>query len=327
MWRRGGECSNILSHLRNASFAVDIYFIISGFLLYKSFNKEPHVLVLSFIKKRLLRLFPLYFFSLSLVYFFNFEYFSTKISHVNDFIYQIFMLQSTGLKVSGYLLNPYAWYVCVLFWCSIFLYLLFKVTNKYSLYIILFTISFTFYSILSMKGIGNAHREIYYNLVSGGLLRAMAGLSLGAILANYKPIYIKNNYLFYLLCIIENLLFIILFTKIYFYHKENYILLLIYFIVMFLLSIIINYNLSIKHNNNVLSYLNSIKFKDKYGYAIYLFQWPVFLALHKINIFDSHFFINNLYLCIFLIVIIVSVVGVFATYIVNFIVSRFILKS
>lgn len=312
-----GGYLEISSHLKNASFAVDIYFIISGYLLYKSFNKEPNLLITDFIKKRFIRLFPLYFLSITFVYIFNFEYFSVKISHFNNYVYQIFMLQTTGFNVPGFLLNPYAWYVCVLFYSSIFMFLLFKICNKYTLYLILFIFSFLFYGILSKNGLVGTHRIVYYNFVSGGVLRAIAGLSLGALIANYRPTYIKNKYYFYFTCFIEILFFIILFSHLYYHHKVNYILLLIYSIIVLLLSIKINHNLNLHTKSSFLTYLNRIKFKDKYGYGIYILQWPVFISLYNLNFFNSLFFKNNLFISLFFIVMINCLVGFLFTNFIN----------
>ena len=302
---------NIANHLGNGAFCVDIFFVISGFLLFESYKKNTDLSVFDFVKKRLLRLAPLYILSLTFVYIFNLNYFDTKFIHFNDYIYQIFFAQSTGLNVPGDMFNPYAWYVCVLFWCSVFLYLLFRAFDRKKLELFLFIMAFVFYTIISQHNIVSAHREIYYSLINGGILRALAGMSIGVIISNCNLKKENNSnlfsFVFFSLC--EIILFVVLYSKIFYYHQENYMLLLINFVVLFILLI---------KQKGILSCLfNKLKFKDKYGYSIYLFQWGIYLFLNKMGYFSSVFFTDNLFLGVFLAVVICCFCGIIAVKFIN----------
>ena len=135
--------SQIKLNVHNGHFAVEIFFIISGYFLYKSFLKNKDFSLKEFVKKRFLSLFPLVFISFLLILIFDFKY-NNQAIHINfyNFIAQSCLLQSMGLKVGGDLLNPYAWYVSVLFWSSVFMFMLFKVFKKEQLDLILFLVIF-----------------------------------------------------------------------------------------------------------------------------------------------------------------------------------------
>ena len=152
---------NLANHVQNGAFVVDIFFIISAFLSYKSYKRNPEISLTQLIKKRILRLLPCYWLSIILVYILNLKFFDVNFHHFNDLIYQLCFLQSTGINVSGDMYNPYAWFVCILLILSVFMYLTFKIFNKEQLLLLYFTLLFLCYIPISQNNIISAHREIY----------------------------------------------------------------------------------------------------------------------------------------------------------------------
>ena len=116
--------------LKSLSHTADLFFIISGYFLYKSILKNPEINLLNFAIKRLKRLLPVLFVSILLIGIFNLHYNNGNLFNFYSLIYQTCLLQTTGISKIGNLLNPYAWYIATLFWSSIFYFLIIKCFPK-----------------------------------------------------------------------------------------------------------------------------------------------------------------------------------------------------
>ena len=93
-----------LDLFKNGYLGVDIFFVISGFVITKSLHKEfkdkGEINFLNFYKKRFKRIFPVLFFILTFVFFFYKFYGPPDISLKKDFLYSI-----SGLSNFFYLIN------------------------------------------------------------------------------------------------------------------------------------------------------------------------------------------------------------------------------
>jgi peptidoglycan/LPS O-acetylase OafA/YrhL len=311
----------LLDHVQNGCFIVDIFFIISAFLAYKSYERNPNIPIAQLVKKRILRLLPYYWLSIILVYIFNFKFFDKNFHHFNDLIYQLCFLQSIGINVPGDMYNPYAWFVCVFLVVSVFMYLTFKIFNKEQILLLYFTLFFLCYVPISQNNISfaSAHREIYFSLISGGILRCLADFSIGIIIAiftnqkNQIPPQKQNLLQTTIYSIGEISLMYLLLSKLFYFHEENYTLLFINFIILFILLI---------QQKGILSTLfNKINIKFPDQYPLYIFQWFSLLFLYNIGFFHLGFVINHFWLAILITIIVCCLVSyslkIFTDYVMN----------
>ena len=102
--------------LEEASFFMTQFFMLSGFVLFYNYQNEEFDnidSIFKFLKKRIVRLFPMYL----LVYILFFIFFNTQTleQDISTFVHQIFLVQYTiGYK---YLMNSEMWFLSCIFIC------------------------------------------------------------------------------------------------------------------------------------------------------------------------------------------------------------------
>ena len=123
----------------NTRYAVEFFFILSGFFLTLFFN--PDKTTFSFIKQKICRFWPLLVFGALINCLF--------VRHINGskLLSDIFLLSNVLYKDTGY--NGPAWYICVLFWVSLFYFSLFKTQKKSNINLIVGLCLFGSLSVLS----------------------------------------------------------------------------------------------------------------------------------------------------------------------------------
>lgn len=94
----------------------------------------------------------------------------------------VFMLQNTGLAYMDVPNGP-AWYIAVLFWCTLFYLALFKAFEEKMRYLLVGTLTFLAYVVVVRSG-GDRWNMIW-EYIPRGMLRGMAGMGLGIILASF----------------------------------------------------------------------------------------------------------------------------------------------
>ena len=114
------------------SYAVELFFIMAGFFLY--FNRKS---LEEYISSRIIRLWPLLFFSTIVAGLLRTFHISGQSLSFDDILNCLF-LQGTGLMQGGAANGP-AWFVGVLFWVSV-IYFYFKRTLNSKLFITLMTV-------------------------------------------------------------------------------------------------------------------------------------------------------------------------------------------
>ena len=120
-----GDNINVAYPFVHGRMAVELFFILAGFLLVKTYEKlirtnhTPLGLCKTYFFQRVIKLFPEYFVAI-LIAIFLFGTFS-KVKTLQPFFLNVFMLAGWG-KIHNIL--PSGWYIPVLFWCGSFLFCL-----------------------------------------------------------------------------------------------------------------------------------------------------------------------------------------------------------
>ncbi len=272
---------------RNCFIANEFFFIVSGYFLY--FSAKP---VEAFVKERLIRLWPMLAFSIGACGLLRTFHISGQSLNFSD-LATLFLLQGTGVSQTPGVNGP-AWFICVLFWCSIIFYIMLRIikrkTTKIITLLLIFIPSFwgfimnlsvdsrgfvcTFISILMLKGL---------SLVALGIMLGAANEYLNksniSKFLNYDKI---NSTLKVLYSIIEFTLAFVIIRYLFFYTKLPHcneldvVLVIVAFVMMFLMF---------SNKAGVLSakILNH-KFMDFLGskaYAIFIMQNFVFLLINN----------------------------------------------
>lgn len=172
--------------------AVELFFIISG--IFFALTLKPTQDLWSFVKKKLIRLYPamlfgiITFFFLSLIFHFKFNFRKNIIS--------LFLLDGTLFQLETGQIGS-LWYVPALLWTLVFYFYLRKYYRKedVNLWISLLVI-FGYGFILHTQG-GRIYQvqTTYYYIFNIGMLRALAGVGLGYLIGeiyNNKCEIIRN---------------------------------------------------------------------------------------------------------------------------------------
>ena len=289
------------------NLAVDMFFIMGGFFLIYSFQQNMSISV--FVKKRLIRLYPLIILYVVIDIFFNF--FIHKIPHYlpHEQILRILLIDNIGLNTVHLGLT---WFVSVLFWSSLFyFYLLKNFESKYVNLLIPLIVVFCYsFLIHAFKGNITGHTESFNFVFNAGVMRGLAGIGLGYLIFQfYKTIKSKEQNLITILgcTLFEGILCFYIFNNITF-HKINYysnFVIIVAFAVFFILLLLKRGFISRILNNAKLAILG------RYSYSIYIMH---IFVLRAFMVFignpHKHFVENNLALCITTQVILAVLLGI-----------------
>lgn len=167
----------LVDHIGTFGYLCEAFFIISGFFLLKSLEKKSDFG--SFVKQKIIRLWPVLFFSLvaayvvslfDIVHFYKYENILTV-----TFTNNVFASFNTN--------NGCSWFVSVMFWGFIIFYSLYQIVDTKKVPFVVGLLTFSCYSILINKL--NVYAEPYSlgGMFSYFFIRALAGLGLGLLLA------------------------------------------------------------------------------------------------------------------------------------------------
>ena len=179
---------NIFRH----SVVVEFFFILSGFLLYQTYQKrttEP----IEFAKRRIKRLYCEYSIALIITFFINIikehpnELYICN--QIGSLIPELLMVQNIGIFKGG--INPINWYIQVMLIGSIFLYALLYCNPKLAKNVLIPTIALGGLTYFFSTGDSIVHWETNY-FIYYPLLRGLSCMSIG-ILSAWIHIETNNN--------------------------------------------------------------------------------------------------------------------------------------
>lgn len=244
---------------------VDLFFIISGYFLFFSIERFDDIW--SFAIHKLKRLYPVLVFSIITGSILAGKFYCTNT------VLNLLLLQNTGMVI-GKSINIAAWFVSALFWISIFYAFIIKIFDERVRYFIIILCTFAGYSVIVQKG--GSFYVIINSVLSIGMVRAIAGIGCGYLLAVlYKKIgensykfFTKNIYNKIVISVVEILLIILLVYLLIFGASivVNKFIIIVLFIFLFILLLSKSGWLSMFLDNNVSVYLG------KYAYSIYMMQ-------------------------------------------------------
>lgn len=171
-----------------AHSSVEMFFIISGFMLLYTYNSEKSVI--DFIKGKIALFMP-YLFLGNLLAFSLFPD-----ADVYAFFAGIFMYSDT-LLFNKFALYAPSWYIITLFWCSLFYFAMLKTYRKEVCCFVIGIIAFFAWSAMNNIVYAEAVNG-YLPFLLNGQVRALSCISLGYFVAlNYTPVQEAKPLLFY----------------------------------------------------------------------------------------------------------------------------------
>ena len=300
-----------------AGIIVECFFILSGFFLYYSYCKNPSKSAGQFVFDKFSRLWPVFFVAtVAETFFYEAE------------IYPLFLnllfLQSIGISP---IVRGINWYVSSLFWVLIFYFVLLKYTkNKKKLNIFIGVIVYFSYMILLSAFNGGFGREVVYGVFSGALLRALAGVGLGYLIAvcaenvrnmpsvrNFKPSAVQNILITAVISLCELAFFALLLVHFLYKEKayEKQFIVVILYSGLLLCMLTEKGILSRLCNNKIIGSLG------KYTYSIYIMQQTSFYILQRTLWKNTDFVQNHALRCIAVSVLFSVVLGIAVYYIIE----------
>lgn len=227
-----------------ADKAVEMFFIISGFLLLYTFNEK--ITVFEFVIKKVIRFTPIIAFMGLCYYLLSL---SNKITFKTyDFIFDLFFINNIGVTLTPSNVAG-SWFISVLVFVSLFyFYILKSFERKHANIIIGLFTYFSFVLLVNLThGTLGGHIRIYNNFLNAGILRGLSCIGLGYFLCCIynciHPLIKEKTYTFstkLILTAIEIYLFIFTFDSLLCHQLKynNKLILLLSFSGLFLLFII-----------------------------------------------------------------------------------------
>lgn len=309
--------------LGNCSICFDFFFIILGFFLFYTFDKNMGIT--DFIKKQFVRFWPmvLLYVIIDLVFVYFVFHMSNHIPY-NE-VYKLLMIDGIGLtnKFLGI-----TFFVSVFFWGSIFYFYLLKNFSKEIVNILVPLMVVGCYSFLihAQNGSVSVIDKTWFYVFNGGVMRGIAGIGLGYIINNiysliktYTPT--MDKYVIYSL--VEGTLLYFIFNNLLFQklrYNSNFIL-IIGFVLLFILFLLNRGFVSNFFNNKLWGFMS------KYVYSIFITHifvlrlFRTFWGEHKV------FVANNIELNIIGSIACAVIVGIVVYYLVQLPVQNFMKKK
>lgn len=277
-----GDIFNNIFYVKTGNMCVQYFFIIAGFFLIYTLNKN--LSVMDFIKKKIIRLWPL------LLFGFVLYALAGILGFVRFNIYPnllcLVFLENIGVTLRPSL-NGIAWFVSVLFIISIFYFYIFKYFKKtsYNFFIpILVLIGYTFLVHVT-KGVISGNIQTVNNILNVGMINGLTGMGLGYLIHEFyqylktQPFAntIKSTIIY---TIIEGYLlgFVVYESGFHKMHFNNKIILVVAFVCLFLTFLL---------KRGLVSRLFDNKFSailGRYAFSLYMIHgplWPYLLFILK----------------------------------------------
>lgn len=314
------EYFHLAHYIRGVFIGPIFFFIMGGFFLRRALKKN----VEKYIQERIIRLWPTLAFSI-LVFFIlvKCKWYFTGMDYSD--VATLLMLQGTGICQACNANGP-AWFICVLFWTSIFYFILLKIIKNQKLQVVVVAFITIVSGILYEINMPNMSiRDLLFNFIPMTMLCGITFLGYGILLSffnDYISKYIKKYDNNKIAQIIYSLLEIIPFAficRFYFYTAdiiEKYKYHQLFFILMFSIMFIMFINnaglLSKKIFNN--------KIWDLFGkvsFSIYIMQSVMFVVIYHYCLLYLDFFKTHVFLILFIIMVLYNLIGFIAYFLVE----------
>ena len=292
-----------------------MFFIISGYFLYKNINNSNSVGISKFIWKKIARLQPVLLFSIIIgVIFFE--------QSIYPAIFNSVFLQCIGLSLDYKGIN---WYISPLFWTLIFYYSVFKNHNNKKTYVVVGGICYFAYLANINYCNGCFGRETVYGIINLGLARALAGIGLGLLIGKmldefqYFLFRINEKIKLVFMTVVEISAFVFLIKYFLFGLKyKNAFIVVVVFSILFISFINRNGLLSKVLNNHIFSLLG------KYSYSIYVMQQISFWIMQK-TLWKTQI-VENTSICILVSLIFSILLGIVTYHLIEKPISKYLIN-
>ena len=252
------------------------FFILSGFFLYITNISKPEKLS-DFILQKVIRLWPLM--AISFVPFIFLGTYNKYLDTLNIF----FISAGTGI-VKGGSNNPATWFICVLFFTSIFFYCLIKQNSRQKIINICAFFSFFCFIILTYSPNGKGYGAIALPALrlTVGMIEALGGMSLGILCAIIYSSFSLDNEKTWLgkkiLISVAEIFIFLYFIKSVAWHNPQFSEEIYYQLLFIILLFLFLQNkgfFSQLFNHKIFGVLGS------FSYAIYVMHFPCIAVLRK----------------------------------------------
>lgn len=268
----------------NGEQVVDFFFIISGFFLVYTLKD---ISTFDYIKKKIARLFPTMAF-VAILYWLESTLGYTQFNFFNTVLSDLFMFNSTGLVTTKGSMTA-VWFICVLFWVSIFYFYLIRYFEKKYVYLSIALISWISYTLIIQDGHGSLNGNsitVMYSFISRGLIRGLGNMGLGCLIAFFYLKYMKNDKRqrnVYIYSFIETILFLYLFSHMSFYKNpiNDDLIYIVLFCILFILFLCHRGIISTMLENNYSLLLG------KYSFCLFISHGLLLKLIH--HIFSPYF--------------------------------------
>lgn len=276
---------------------VDLFLIISGFFLFKTSTKNTPVL--KYITNRFIRIYPVFLFYNIIMLIMKWEpAFFTKTN--------IFLLECMH---NSFTCEGILWFITPFIWSCILLYIILKLTKRFSRYIIWPLMIICYITMIDVSG-GYFNTFTYISpFINFATLRVISGLCIGILLGTYQDKIKQFDLTTFQSSIIETIVICLLFTNLFI---TKIFINDLYTIGLFTVLI---YIFTMK-KSYIGGFLNKSFFGyfGRYAYSIYIMQQISFIILNKTDI-QYHFFATQ---TLILYTIISVLIGILTYYIIEY---------
>lgn len=292
--------SQILRNMvRNSQKAVDLFFIISGFFFIYKLELKNTLFV--FLKKKLIRLYPVLIFIMILSFILSFS----KLVNFDFYSYILVFFGVLGTPLKINLRNIYNvevfWYVSVMLWIFSFLYYFLKNFEKKYLNLILTILVLVSYSLILQMNSGKINGgcpNIFY-IFDSYFLRGIGGIGIGYFIGQWYKTNEINIKKFKTTFLQSFSITLIEFISLYFFINnlllknlsfKNDMIFIVDFSVLFILFLIQKGYISKILNNTILGNINV--YLSKYTYSIYMVHKIVYAFILGLMLKFNSCYIN-----------------------------------
>lgn len=167
--------------IKSGYIGVEFFFILSGFLLYKSFTRNSEESAAKYTIKKIKRLYPEYLLAFIICFVLNLlQRNESWVDYIFKAVQEITLTQNIGIFKGSF--NYPLWYLSVLIFGGYLLYALLKRNKKDTVHILLPAIIIFTYSVLLKEGKGLENWDTINGLYIP-LLRGIADMSIGILVA------------------------------------------------------------------------------------------------------------------------------------------------